>query len=176
MDGQGRYRWMSGDDGDGVRDGHALVDVEDEEKAPSWKFFQKSFALPLDILGNVFTPSSHTEVGVTNVSLIEEMKERLPIPVHPSPGLCQVLQSNGVEASPDTELMVMVVIDSGEKLYGITCHVVDKAGQIDEDEEAFVVSLTHLRVKEGHPLSQKIKAYQKKREFMLQVQRMNFAY
>ncbi|KXA96308.1 hypothetical protein AKJ38_03520 [candidate division MSBL1 archaeon SCGC-AAA259I14] len=96
------------------------------------------------------------------MSLIKEIEEQLPLPVYPRLGLCQVLQEQGVEVDTTTELRATKVFDSGEA-GGIVCSIIDKGGRIDEEKQPFVVSLTHLRVKQDHPLSQKISEYQRRR-------------
>lgn len=79
----------------------------------------------------------------------------MPIPVYPSRELCQLLQEHGKDVTTDTELKITRVFDSGDA-GGIVCSII-------EEEEVFIVSLTHLRVKPDHPLSDKILAYQKQR-------------
>jgi len=89
------------------------------------------------------------------MKLIEEMESYLPIPVYPSRELCQLLQEHGKDVTTGTELKITRVFDSGDA-GGIVCSII-------EEEEVFIVSLTHLRVKPDHPLSDKILAYQKQR-------------
>jgi hypothetical protein len=90
------------------------------------------------------------------MSLIEEMKKNLPIPVYPTSALAKHLSEKGVEIDENTELTITQVFDSGES-GGIMAHILDVNGEV------IIVSLTHLRVKPGHPMSQKIQSYQKKR-------------
>lgn len=70
------------------------------------------------------------------MKLIEEMERCLPIPVYASKELRQLLRKQGKDIDINTELKITKV---------------------------FVVSLTHLRVKPDHPLSDKVLAYQKQR-------------
>jgi hypothetical protein len=90
------------------------------------------------------------------MKLIKEMEIYLPIPVYPSQALYELLREQGINISIDTELKITKVFDSGDA-GGIVCSI------IEENKQVFVVSLTHLRIKPGHPLSEKILAYQKKR-------------
>ncbi len=90
------------------------------------------------------------------MSLIEEMKENLPIPVYPTSALAKHLSEQGIKIDANTELNITQVFDSGES-GGIMCHILSVNG------EEIIVSLTHLRVKPSHPLSKKIQSYQKKR-------------
>lgn len=89
------------------------------------------------------------------MNLIEEMEKNLPIPAYPSKGLCKVYRKQGVKINPHTELQITEVVDSGD-MGGIMC-------AIEEKDNVFVVSLTHLRIKPDHPLRDKILAYQKQR-------------
>ena len=91
-----------------------------------------------------------------NTKLIEEMELQLPIPVNPTTDLGSYLSQNGKEITSDTELMITKVFDSGDE-GGIVC-LLDGMGT-----EAFVISITLLRVKPDHPLFDKISAYQKQR-------------
>lgn len=90
------------------------------------------------------------------MQLIDEMKSHLPIPVYPTKELGSYLSQNGKNITADTELMITKVFDSGYE-GGIVCLL---EGMIPE---AFVISITLLRVKPDHPLFDKISAYQKRR-------------
>ncbi|MDQ1328248.1 MAG: hypothetical protein QG641_1533 [Candidatus Poribacteria bacterium] len=90
------------------------------------------------------------------MTLIEEMEKHLPIPVYPSKELCQFFQEKGKDIKSNTELNITKVFDSRDS-GGIVCSI------IEENSEVYVVSLTHLRIRFGHPLYHKISAYQKKR-------------
>jgi len=90
------------------------------------------------------------------MSLIDEMKESLPIPVYPTIALAKHLSEKGVKIEENTELTITQVFDSGDS-GGIMAHILDVNGEV------IIVSLTHLRVKPGHPLSRKIQSYQKRR-------------
>jgi hypothetical protein len=90
------------------------------------------------------------------MSLVEDMKANLPIPVYPTSALAKHLSEKGITIDANTELNIRQVFDSGES-GGIMAHILDVSG------EPIIVSLTHLRIKPGHPLSKKIQSYQKKR-------------
>ncbi|MCK4475435.1 MAG: hypothetical protein KAU16_01780 [Methanophagales archaeon] len=85
----------------------------------------------------------------TNIELIKEMERYLPIPVYPSKELAQLFRKQGKDISMDTELKITKVFDSGD-MGGIVCTI------LEENKEAVIVSLTHLRVQPAHPLSDKI--------------------
>ena len=90
------------------------------------------------------------------MELIKEMERYLPIPVYPSKELAQLFRKQGKDISMDTELKITKVFDSGD-MGGIVCTV------LEENREAAIVSLAHLRVLPTHPLSDKILAYQRRR-------------
>ena len=92
------------------------------------------------------------------MKLIDEMERYLPIPVYPTKELLQLLRKQGKEISQDTELNITKVFDSGD-VGGIVCTILED----EENKEAFIVSLTHLRIKSTHPLRDKILDYQKQR-------------
>jgi hypothetical protein len=92
------------------------------------------------------------------MKLIDEMERYLPIPVYPTKELLQLLRKQGKEISTDTELSITRVFDSGD-IGGIVCTILED----EENKEAFIVSLTHLRIKPTHPLCDKIEDYQKQR-------------
>lgn len=89
-----------------------------------------------------------------NMLLIDEMKANLPITAHASRDLSKTLIANGYDVTPEKELKILNVVESGEE-GGIACFL--------DQPENFVVSLTLLRVGPDHPLHDKIFAYQKKR-------------
>jgi hypothetical protein len=99
------------------------------------------------------------------MTLIEEMKKYLPIPAYPSKELLQLLREKGKSIDSNTELKITSVFDSGDS-GGIMCPV------LEVNSELYVVSLTHLRIKFGHPLYHKISEYQKKR--IRKLSRQNF--
>jgi len=90
------------------------------------------------------------------MELIDEMKSCLPIPACASRDLSKYLIKNGINITPETEFMITKVVESGDE-GGIIC-LLDVM-----NPEAFVISITLLRVKPDHPLFDKIFAYQKQR-------------
>ena len=90
------------------------------------------------------------------MELIEEMEGYLPIPAYPSKELQQLLRKQRKDIGINTELKIIKVFDSGDA-GGIVCSI------LEEKDQVFVVSLTHLRIKPDHPLSDKILTYQKQR-------------
>ena len=90
------------------------------------------------------------------MELIEEMKSYLPIPVYASKELQQLLRKQGKDMDINTELKITKVFDSGDA-GGIVCSI------LEENDQVFIVSLTHIKVKSNHPLSDKILDYQKQR-------------
>jgi hypothetical protein len=51
---------------------------------------------------------------VRDTELIDEMKSHLPIPAYASPDLSKYLIKNGKDITPETELMITEVFESGE--------------------------------------------------------------
>jgi len=102
---------------------------------------------------------------MNTAELIEAMKEHLPIPAYPGKELRELLRSKGKDISRGTELQITHVLDSGDE-GGIMCSI------IEEDSEVYVVSLTHLMIKPGHPMHRKLLAYQRKR--IRKLARQNF--
>ena len=96
------------------------------------------------------------EKEVADTELIDEMKSHLPIPAYASRDLSKYLLKNGKDITPETELMITKVVESGDE-GGIAC-LLDVV-----NHESFVISITLLRVKPDHPLFDKISAYQKQR-------------
>jgi hypothetical protein len=93
---------------------------------------------------------------MTTAQLIESMEEHLPIPAYAGKELRELLRSKGKDISRGTELQIDKVFDSGDT-GGIMCSI------IEEDSEVYIVSLTHLMIKPGHPLHSMIKTYQRRR-------------
>ncbi len=90
------------------------------------------------------------------MELIDEMKSHLPIPAYASRDLSKYLLRNGKDITPDTELMITKVVESGDE-GGIVCLL-----EVT-NSDSFVISITLLEVKPDHPLHDKISAYQKQR-------------
>ncbi len=99
---------------------------------------------------------SKRKTFMSTTELIEEMEAHLPIPTYACEDLCQFLRNQGKDFTRGTELQITKVFDSGDEggIMGAILH---------EDGEVYVVSLTHLMIKPGHPLHKKILEYQRKR-------------
>jgi len=91
----------------------------------------------------------------STTKLIKELEKQLPLYLYPTPGLHQVLRKQGKNITGDSELKITKVYDSGDA-GGIVC-------AIEDDNQVFIVSLTQLRVRHDHPLSEEILNYQRQR-------------
>ncbi len=91
-----------------------------------------------------------------SATLLEEMKQYLPIPVRPTKELYQHLRKQGIHIDMNRDINIISVFDSGD-MGGIVCAIEG------DKKQALVISLTHLIIKPDHPLSDKIAAYQKQR-------------
>ena len=94
-------------------------------------------------------------------TLLEEIKQHLPIPARFTKGSHQILGQEGMHFDPDQEINIVDVFNSGD-VGGIVCAIEG------DKKKVLIVSLTHLVIKPDHPLSDKIAAYQKKRIRRLQ--------
>ena len=90
--------------------------------------------------------------------LMEEMRAHLPIPVLPTKELVRTLREQGLKIGRERVLYVKRVFYLGDE-GGIACDVTPGG----DAKEAFVVSLTHLRIDPGNPRYQPIRAYQRER-------------
>jgi hypothetical protein len=91
--------------------------------------------------------------------LLRDMEGQLPISARPTRGLLQTLAQGGMKCRPDESLQIGSVLYLGD-VGGIAC-ALKKWPTAGKD--AVVVSLTHLRVDDSHPLAARIRAYQAKR-------------
>src|SRR5665811_789940 len=96
-----------------------------------------------------------------NMTLLEEMKQCLPIPVRPTKQLYRLLRKKGTSIEMDSYVNIIEVFDSGD-IGGIICAL------DGNKKEQLIISLTQLIIKPDHPLSNKIAAYQIKRIKSLQ--------
>jgi hypothetical protein len=94
-------------------------------------------------------------------TLIEEMKKYLPIPARFTEDSYQYVKQKGIYTDSNREININNVFYSGDA-GGIVCAIEGN------EKEVLIISLTHLIIKPGHPLSDKIAAYQKKRIKKLQ--------
>lgn len=92
------------------------------------------------------------------VDLITKLEAQLPIPATPTIGLVRMLRSSGLKLATNRVIFVKRVFYMGDE-GGILCDVTPSR----DAKEAFVVSLTHLRVAPSHPLAHDIRAYQRVR-------------
>jgi hypothetical protein len=93
---------------------------------------------------------------VRNTELIDEIKSHLPIPVYASRDLSKYLLMHGKNITPETELMIIEVVETGDE-GGIACLL------SGTNHDSFVISITLLRIKPDLPLYDKITTYQKQR-------------
>jgi hypothetical protein len=93
----------------------------------------------------------------TVASLLERMHEHLPIPAFPTKELVRILRRGGIKAGVDRALSITRVFYAGDE-GGICCDVTPNRAK-----EAFLISLTHLRIAPDHPLFAPVVAYQLER-------------
>ncbi|MFZ4625876.1 MAG: hypothetical protein ACOYNF_16780 [Rhodoferax sp.] len=89
-------------------------------------------------------------------SLMQKLKENLPIPVMATDGLMRMLRNNSVNISSSSHIKIVDVLYLGDE--GGICCALKIAGQ---EKDAVVISITHLNVPNTNPLSSEIQAYQK---------------
>ena len=85
--------------------------------------------------------------------LIQAMKDQLPIQAYATPALAQSLRQRGTAIEANQPVQIDSVLNLGDE-GGIACGL----GKYQKD--AVVVSITHLRFDESHPLAGRIRAYQ----------------
>ncbi len=93
----------------------------------------------------------------SNAKFIEELEKHLPIYFNATPQLCRSMRQQGIILKRNAELKASNVVDSGD-MGGILCVVED-----DNNKRVFMVSLTHLKIKQDHPLCNKVSDYQRRR-------------
>jgi hypothetical protein len=89
-------------------------------------------------------------------TLIEEMKQYMPIPARPTKEACKLLNQEGMHIEMNQEINIVDVFDSGD-MGGIMCAIEGGGKQV------LLISLSYLIINPDHPLSDKIMAYQKQR-------------
>ena len=92
------------------------------------------------------------------IDLMGKIEALLPIPANPTSALVQQLRSQGLKLSTQRAIFISRVFYMGDE-GGIMCDVTPTK----DAREAYVVSLTHLRIVPNHPLSRDIRAYQRER-------------
>lgn len=91
----------------------------------------------------------------TAMKLIQKIEAQLPIIVHPGTVLIQSMREKGIKLTSKQELEIERVHYLGDE-GGIGCGI----RLTTKEAGVMVVSLTHLRVIPGEPLSDEIRAYQ----------------
>ena len=91
--------------------------------------------------------------------LLRDMERQLPISVRPARELVETLTRSGTTCRLDEKLEIGSILYLGD-VGGIACGLKQWAAA---GENAVVVSLSHLRVDDSHPLAARIRAYQAKR-------------
>lgn len=94
----------------------------------------------------------------TVARLMDQMQAHLPMPAFPTKEIVRILRRGGAKISVDRALSVKRVFYLGDEA-GIACDVTPGR----DAKEAFIVSLTHLRIAPHHPLFRPILAYQLER-------------
>jgi len=89
-------------------------------------------------------------------TLVEVMKQQLPIPACPTIEAHHFLLCKGMQVRPDRDLMIIEVFNTGDDIGGIMC-------AIQGYQQPIIISLTDLLIKPDHPLRGRIEAYQKER-------------
>ena len=90
--------------------------------------------------------------------LLKEMEAHLPIPAQVTPEIRQMMRKQKVIIPASRHVQVERVFYAGDE-GGIVCGLAfPSAG-----DQALVVSLTHLRIAEAHPLANAIRDYQRAR-------------
>lgn len=91
------------------------------------------------------------------IALVEKMEACLPIPIRGTPELIEMLQEQGKMFLKNHIFEIEKVLYGGDE-GGIFCSLKE-----DKDQGSAIVSLTHLRIADDHPLAREIKDYQHKR-------------
>jgi hypothetical protein len=98
-------------------------------------------------------------------ALTEKIKANLPIKAFPTKHLVQSLRQQGKSMNLNQPYKIDSVFYSGD-MGGISCALKGNP----ENTEAYVVSITHLKIDPDHPLAPEIEAYQRRRTRMLAIQ------
>jgi hypothetical protein len=111
-------------------------------------------------------------------ALSNKLEAAIPFKVRPKKELVKLLHEQGKRVSLDDELEVTLVKYSGD-MGGIICGV----GRNEQDKEAIITSLTHLKFDPAHPLADDVRAYQQnrirglklqdRRSFMTEISRLD---
>jgi hypothetical protein len=93
------------------------------------------------------------------MDLVRKMEANLPIPARPTGGFIRAMKAQGIKIARDQELPISRVFYMGDEA-GISCDVTPPG----MEKTPIICSLTHLRIRPGHPLAKEIRAYQRERK------------
>lgn len=93
------------------------------------------------------------------LSLVERIKEHLPLRAKSTAGLARSMRERGAKMKSGQMLEITDVIYMGDE-GGIGCAL---APLTANSTEALVTSITHLRISNKHPLGAEIRAFQQER-------------
>ena len=104
-------------------------------------------------------------------ALTKKLEASLPMQMRPGKPLLKMMQEQGKAISADQRLTIESVFYAGDE-GGITCAIAPG----EQDENVYVVSITHLRIDPTHPLAREVMTYQRQRTRKLILQdRKGFA-
>lgn len=89
--------------------------------------------------------------------LLEKMEYHLPISAEIKRPVARRLSRQGINIPPHRQVIIDKIFYHGVD-GGIACSIQSPGGK-----EAIVISLTHLKVRYGHPIIKEIRAYQRER-------------
>lgn len=91
-------------------------------------------------------------------ALLNKLRANLPIPTQATDALASNLRENSINIRPGAQIEITDIMYMGDE-GGICCAL----KITDQDESAVIVSITHLRILNIHPLSSDVRAYQMRR-------------
>ena len=103
---------------------------------------------------------------VKTQALMKKLEANLPITARPGKPFLKMMQDRGKVISADHTLSIDSVIYAGDE-GGILCAIAPE----EQDQEAYAVSITFLRIDPKHPLAEEVQAYQKQRTQKLRLQK-----
>lgn len=101
------------------------------------------------------------------LSLIQEIKQQLPIPAKIPRQLAKTFQEKGRSFKENQDVVIKSVLYSGDA-GGIICDISER-----NQNEAVLCSITNLKIDPKHPLYKKINEYQTKRSINLSISKNN---
>jgi hypothetical protein len=99
------------------------------------------------------------------IALSEKLEASLPIKFRAAKPFLKTLKERGEKATPEQEFTVEWVKYSGDA-GGIVCSLAANP----EQNEQYVISITHLKIDPNHPLAEEVEAYQQRRTHRLMIQ------